>query len=406
MRCFRLGRKRLGFEGGRRGIEVRGIHVAQHRIGPGRRRLQGPVDRNLQIVVHLLFQTVDALLVENALPDQKHLHAGDGIALGIALALEIGPVEFFVVRKRVRVGPDHVGMDKGRTASGAAMRHGAHESSVAGDGIGSIHFLEVEVGKTADQPRNVSAGGLYLDRHRDGIFVVLDHEDQRKPEIGSGVQRLPEFTFTGGAFAQGDVGNLVAVEFHVFELPVIARGFARRIGMSGVIAADFGTAHGLQNLRPGRRGAGDDIEVGQAPVGRHLPAAGTGVVTRTDRLQQHVIGSGSQGQTERPVAVIRIKPVVAGLQGQGRGHAHGFMPRTRDLEEDLLLAFEHDLPVVHPPGGVHVAVGFDQLFAGETFVGLAGFLAIAFGDSGRLRVSLGGGHPVPLDASVQDAFAL
>jgi hypothetical protein len=64
------------------------------------------------------------------------------------------------------------------------------------------------------------------------------------------------------------------------------------------------------------------------------------------------------------------------------------------------------LAVIDPPRGIHVAVGFDQLLAGKTFVGLTGFLAIAFGYSGRLRVSLGGGHPVPLDASVQDAFAL
>ena len=141
-------------------------------------------------------------------------------------------------------------------------------------------------------------------------------------------------------------------------------------------------------------------------MGRHLPAAGTGIVTRAHGLQQHVVGGRAQRQAERPVAVIRIKPVVAGLQGQGRGHAHGFMPGTGDLEEDLLLAFEHDLAVVHPPGGIHVAVGFDQLFAGETFVGLAGFLASRSDTAADFRVSLGGGHPVPLDASVQDAFAL
>ena len=105
---------------------------------------------------------------------------------------------------------------------------------------------------------------------------------------------------------------------------------------------------------------------------RHLPPAGTGVVARAHRLQQHVVGGRSQGQAERAVAVIRIKPVVAGLQGKGCGHAHGFMAGAGNLEEDLLLALQHDLPVVHPPGGIHVAVGFDQLLAGETFIGLAG----------------------------------
>ncbi len=82
------------------------------------------------------------------------------------------------------------------------------------------------------------------------------------------------------------------------------------------------------------------------------------------------------------------------------------MARAGDLEENLLLPFEQDFFVVPPPGGIHVAVGFDQLVAGETFVALAGFLDIALAYSGRFRVSLCGGHPVPLDASVQEHFAL
>ena len=40
------------------------------------------------------------------------------------------------------------------------------------------------------------------------------------------------------------------------------------------------------------------------------------------------------------------------------------MPGARNLEKDFLLTLEQDLPVVHPPGGIHMAVGFDQLFAG------------------------------------------
>ena len=176
--------------------------------------------------------------------------------------------------------------------------------------------------------------------------------------------------------------------------------------MSGVVAAGFGATDSLQNLRSGGRGAGHDVQVGKAPVRRHLASARTGIVARAHSLQQHVVSGRAQGEAERPVAVIGIKPVVTGLQGKGRSHAHGFMAGAGDLEKDLLLALEQDLFVVHPPGGIHVAVGFDQLFAGETFVALAGFLDIAFGYCGRFRVSLCGGHPVPLDASVQDAFAL
>ena len=108
--------------------------------------------------------------------------------------------------------------------------------------------------------------------------------------------------------------------------------------MSGIVAADFGAAYGLQNLGSGGRRAGHDIQVGDTPVRRHLPPAGAGVVGRAHRLQQHVVGGRAQGQAQRPVAIIGIKPVVAGLQGKGRSHAYGFMSGAGDLEEDLLLA--------------------------------------------------------------------
>ena len=93
-----LGWRGLGFEGRRRGIQVRRIHILQDFVGRRRRRLQRAVDGDLQIVVHLLFQTVDALLVENALADEEHLHPGNGITLGIALALDVRPVQSFIVR--------------------------------------------------------------------------------------------------------------------------------------------------------------------------------------------------------------------------------------------------------------------------------------------------------------------
>ena len=113
------------------------------------------------------------------------------------------------------------------------MRHRAHKSRIAGHRIGSIHFFKMEVGKAADQAGDVSARGLHFDRHRDGIPVVLDHKNHRKPGVGGGVQRLPELALAGGAFAQGNVGDLVAVEFDVFELPVVAGGFLGGIRMSG-----------------------------------------------------------------------------------------------------------------------------------------------------------------------------
>ena len=136
---------------------------------------------------------------------------------------------------------------------GAAMRHRARKSRITGDRISPIDLFKVEVGKAAHQAGNVSARGLHLDRYRDRILVVFDDEHQRQPGIGGGVQGLPKFAFAGSAFAERNVGNLVAVELDVFELAVIARGLMSGFRMSGEITAGLGAAYGLQNLGSGRR---------------------------------------------------------------------------------------------------------------------------------------------------------
>ena len=120
----------------------------------------------------------------------------------------------------------------------------------------------MKIWEARDQSGDVSAGGLHFDGYRDGVPIVLDHKNDRKAGVGGGVERLPELAFTGGAIAQGNVGDLVPVEFDVFELPVIAGGLLGGMGMSRQIAADFGAADGVQNLGPGGRRAGNDIQVG------------------------------------------------------------------------------------------------------------------------------------------------
>jgi len=59
------------------------------------------------------------------------------------------------------------------------------------------------------------------------------------------------------------------------------------------------------------------------------------------------------------------------------------------------LPFEHDLPVVNPPGGVHDAVGVDYLLAGKPLLTLTRILNIFIGYRGRLRIRFGCRHPVP-----------
>ena len=52
-------------------------------------------------------------------------------------------------------------------------------------------------GKRAHQPRDVAARRLYLDRHRDRVAVVFDHEEHRQAAGAGGRQAFPEFAFAG-----------------------------------------------------------------------------------------------------------------------------------------------------------------------------------------------------------------
>ena len=157
---------------------------------------------------------------------------------------------------------------------------------------------------------------------------------------------------------------------------------------SGLSATDS-----LQNLRPRGRRLRHNMQAGITPVRRHLPSAGTWIVSRSHRLQKHLIRLGAQGQAQRAVAVIRIEPVIAGLKHQPRRHPNGFVSRSRHLEVDFLLALQQDFPIVDTPGGEHVAVGLDQLVTGKPVVGL-GFLG-AIGRKGQLGVSFCRRHPFP-----------
>src|SRR5207237_6901864 len=70
-------------------------------------------------------------------------------------------------------------------------------------------------------------------------------------------------------------------------------------------------------------------------------------------------------EAEGAVTVVRIEPVVAGLEGQPRGDEHGLVPRARNLEEDFVLPLELNLLVVNAPRQVHRAVDADKLVASQ-----------------------------------------
>ena len=60
--------------------------------------------------------------------------------------------------------------------------------------------------------RDVAAGCLHFDRHRDRVAVVLDEEQHRQLLRAGGVERFPELAFARRALAERDVRDLVAVD--------------------------------------------------------------------------------------------------------------------------------------------------------------------------------------------------
>ncbi len=215
----------------------------------------------------------------------------------------------------MRIGTDHVCMNKSRTVPLAAILRGALKCSRTRHRIGAVDFFKMEIWEARDQPRNAASGRLHFHRHGDRVAVVLHGKNHGQLVEGGGVHRLPELALAGGAVSERDVGNLVAVEGHVFELAIIyetgcpiSRIFCEKWGLRGCslfhvlcggrdfgrprvlrkIPSSLGASHRLKNLRSRGGGLSDNVEPLVAPVRRHLPPAGTGVIGRADRLQKHL----------------------------------------------------------------------------------------------------------------------
>ena len=207
-------------------------------------------------------------------------------------------------------------------------------------------------GKPGHQLRDRAAGRVDLDRHRDGVAVVLHQEDHRQLEVGGGVERLPELALAGGAVAGGAEHDLVAVRLLV---PV---GDALD---AGVAEPCLRAAHGLEELGAGGARRADDVEGLVAPMGRHLPAARVGIVGGADGGQELLRGRHAEAETERAIAVVGVEPVVGGAEDPRGGHQDALVAGARDLEEDLVLPLELDLLVVDPPRQQHEAVHVEQV---------------------------------------------
>ena len=116
---------------------------------------------------------------------------------------------------------------------------------------------------------------------------------------------------------------------------------------------------------------------------RHLPATGVGVDGRADGAVEHLGGGHAQRQAERAVAVVHVEPVVRRLEDVAGSGQHGFVAGARDLEEDLVLPLELDLPVVDAARQEHRSVGGEELVAREPVGRALGRAALRLGRTGH-----------------------
>src|ERR1022692_2288883 len=271
----------------------------------------------------------------------------------------------------MRIRTDDMRMDEGWAVSFTAVARSTLECGIAGHGIGTVDFFEMEVGESGNQARNASTRGLDLHRHRNCVPIVFHAENYRQLSQCSGIHGLPEFTFAGSAIAERNISDFIALEADVLELTVVCEigGWnLRGLGMPCQVASGLGAAHGLENRGTCRRRLRHNVKVGIAAVGGHLASARTGVVGLPNPLQKHVVRLDPERQTQRAIPIIRVEPVIPPFHCQASGYANALMPCPGHLEIDLLLALEQDFPVVNPPGGVDDAVGLDELLARKSFI--------------------------------------
>ena len=111
-----------------------------------------------------------------------------------------------------------------------------------------------------------------------------------------------------------------------------------------------------------------------APMRGHLPSAAGRIRRRAHRLQQLLLHRLAQRQAQGTVTIVGIEPVVARLQSHACGYQQGLVAGAGDLEKDLLLPLEQDLPIVGAARQIHQPVHPDQLLRLQTGVGRGGAL--------------------------------
>ena len=348
----------LGVELLTRGIHVRRVHAEQDGVGGRLRLRERVIGRGQHLGVdrgpdrlEVGFRGVP--LVHEPLREHR-----ERITRRVRLALRDRAVHHFVVRQRVAVRTDDLRMHEGRSLPLSRVVDRPAHHLIRGEKVAAIHLLHEQVRKGAHQPRDRPTGGIHFHRHRDRVAVVLHQINDGQPEVRRGIERLPEFPLAGLSLTGRDEDDLVAME---------------PVGYPDPCRPDrrFRRTHRLQKLGAGGRRYGDDVEFLVSPVRRHLSPARVGVGGRAHGRVQHFRCRHPELEAKRAIAIVQVEPVVAGLEQEAAGGGHGFVPRARDLEEDLVLSLELNLLVVQPARQEHGAIGADELVAGKAGGGAA-----------------------------------
>ena len=257
----------------------------------------------------------------------------------------------------MRVRPHHLGVHERGLALAANPRDRFADRAVAGEEVGAVAAQHLQVGKRLDETRDVAAGRLHLDRHRDRVAVVFDEIQHGRAARARGVERFPELALARRAFADREIGDFVGVE------PVLAIG---NVLDPLVQQCGFGAADGVQTLRAGRTALRRNVDARVAPVRGHLPAAGARIVLRAHRREQHLERGHAERQAERAIAIVRDRTSRSpACRCMRRRREHALVAGAADLKVDQALVLELNLLVVDAPREEHRPIGVRELLAGE-----------------------------------------
>ena len=168
-----------------------------------------------------------ARFVEDSLFDQESTMPRERIPGHFVGQFRSRAVQLFVVRKRMRIRPGDVTVQKGRPTARANVIDRPMQRAKAGDDVGAIKLVKVKARKIRDQLGDVSPGRLRFHGNGNRVVVVLHTHEQRQLHQRRRVHRFPKLALTGRPVAQGNVHELITVEGDFLKFAVVSVGFPR-----------------------------------------------------------------------------------------------------------------------------------------------------------------------------------